>query len=134
MGPRAADRADSGGTLLVPVPARPPAAMCPRRERGGRERRERRGRSGEGACRAGGLDLVSDVPAAADWLAGIDGPLVLGNYVYADGATNVRVSAAVDALTVRLQAARDDVALAFLATPTDVFAVGADAVAQSARA
>jgi hypothetical protein len=40
----------------------------------------------------------------------------------------------VDALTVRLQAARDDVALAFLATPTDVFAVGADAVAQSASA
>ena len=63
----------------------------------------------------------------------LDGPLVLGNYVYADGAANVRVCAAVDALTVRLQAA-SDVALAFLATPTDVFAVPADAVAQSARA
>ena len=50
-----------------------------------------------------GLDLVGDVPAAADWLAGIGGPLVLGNYVYADGAANVRVSAAVDALTVRLR-------------------------------
>ena len=59
---------------------------------------------------------------------------MLGNYVYADGAANVRVSAAVDALTVRLQAGRHDVALAFLATPTDVFAVPADAVAQSARA
>src|SRR5439155_26266989 len=80
-----------------------------------------------------GLDLVSDVPAAADWLAGIGGPLVLGNYVYADGAANVRVSAAVDVLTLRLQAARDDLALAFLATPTDVFAVSGDAVAQSAR-
>ena len=64
----------------------------------------------------------------------MDGPLVLGNYVYADGAANVRLSAAVDALTVRLQARRDDVALAFLATPTDVFTVPADAVAQSARA
>ena len=59
---------------------------------------------------------------------------MLGNYVYADGAANVRVSSAVDALTVRLQAARPDVALAFLATPTDVFAVPGDAVAQSARA
>ena len=39
------------------------------------------------------------------------------------------VSAAVDALTLRLQAARDDLALAFLATPTDVFAVSGDAVA-----
>ena len=54
--------------------------------------------------------------------------------MYADGAANVRVCAAADTLTLRLQAARDDVALAFLATPTDVFAVPADAVAQSARA
>ena len=46
----------------------------------------------------------------------------------------MRVCAAADTLTLRLQAARDDVALAFLATPTDVFAVPADAVAQSARA
>jgi hypothetical protein len=35
---------------------------------------------------------------------------------------------------VRLQAGRDDIALAFLATPTDVFAVPPEAVAQSARA
>jgi hypothetical protein len=109
----------AGGTLLVPVaPQR--AAHGVRGDAGLRER--------------GGLDLVGDVPAAADWLAGIGGPLVLGNYVYADGAANVRVSAAVDALTLRLQAARDDLALAFLATPTDVFAVSGDAVAQSARA
>jgi hypothetical protein len=110
---------DSGGTLLVPVAAQPAGRDAP----------------GEGALwERAGLDLVRDVPAAADWLAGVEGPLVLGNYVYAAGAANVAVSAAVDALTVRLQAARDDVALAFLATPTDVFAVGADAVAQSARA
>ena len=45
--------------------------------------------------------------------------------MYADGATNVRVSAAVDALSARVveTRGRDDVALAFLATPTDVFAV-----------
>ena len=59
---------------------------------------------------------------------------MLGNYIYADGADNVRVCSAVDALTVRLQAERRDVALAFLATPTDVFAVPADAVAQATRA
>jgi hypothetical protein len=81
-----------------------------------------------------GLDLTEDIPAVADWLCGLDGPLVLGNYVYADGGANVLLSAAVDVLAMRLQAARDDVALAFLATPTDVFAVPADAVAQSARA
>jgi len=65
-----------------------------------------------------GLDLTSDIPAVADWLAAVDGPLVLGNYVYADGAANVRLSSAVDALTMRLQAGRDDVTLGFLATPT----------------
>ncbi len=59
---------------------------------------------------------------------------MLGNYVYADGGANVRVACAVDVLTTRLRAARGDVALAFLATPTDVFAVPADAVAQSASA
>lgn len=81
-----------------------------------------------------GADLVSEVPEVADWLAGLPGKLVLGNYVYADGATNVRVSMAVDALTTRLLGLRDDLALAFLATPTDVFAVPGEAVDQSTRA
>jgi hypothetical protein len=102
----------SAGTLLVPAA----------------------GPDGDDLAQRAGLDLTDDIPAVADWLCGFDGPLVLGNYVYADGAANVLLSAAVDALTVRLQAARDDVALGFLATPTDVFAVPADAVAQSARA
>ena len=115
----------SGGTLLIPVAAPPPGDDA----RGGGD-----AGGGETLAERSGINLVGDVPTAADWLAGIGGPLVLGNYVYANGAANVQVSAAVDALTVRLQAARDDVALAFLATPTDVFAVGADAVAQSASA
>jgi hypothetical protein len=59
----------------------------------------------------------------------LDGPLVLGNYVYADGAANVAVCAAMDALTMRLRTARGDLALAFLATLTDVVAVPADVVA-----
>ena len=116
---------DSAGTLLVPVAAPPGSPGAPHGEGAGSER---------ALPERAGLDLAAEVPAAADWLAGTGGPLVLGNYVYANGAANVRVSAAVDALTVRLQAARDDLALAFLATPTDVFAVSADAVAQSARA
>ncbi|MGY1813736.1 hypothetical protein [Blastococcus sp. SYSU D00820] len=85
------------------------------------------------AARAG-ADLVADVPGVADWVAALPGSPVLGNYVYADGAANVRVSTAVDALTVRLQGAHPDLALAFLATPTDVFAVPGEAVAHSVRA
>ena len=111
----------SGGTLLVPVAHDKPGQRLS--EAGGEDLAQR-----------AGFDLAVDIPAVADWLAGLDGPLVLGNYVYADGAANVRVSSAVDALTVRLLAERRDVALGFLATPTDVFAVPADAVAHSARA
>src|SRR5580704_3867391 len=108
------------GTLLVPVAGAAPGPVLP-------------DSGDEGTARLAGLDLARQVPAAAEWLAGLDGSLVLGNYVYADGAANVAVCAAADALTVRLQAARGDLALAFLATPTDVYAVPAEAVAYSAR-
>lgn len=81
-----------------------------------------------------GADLVHGLPQVVQWLAEMDGPLLLGNYVYADGATNVRVSVAVDALTEHLATSRSDVSLAFLATPTDVFAVPGDAVVHSTRA
>ena len=91
-------------------------------------------RRGAGTLLLAGADLVREVPAVADWIAALPGAPVLGNYVYADGALNVRVSTAVDVLTVRLQRQRPDLALAFLATPTDVFAVPADAVQRSVRA
>jgi hypothetical protein len=82
-----------------------------------------------------GADLLHDLPDVARWLQGVgDDRLVLGNYVYADGATNARVSMAVDLLSSHLCEQRPDTALAFLATPTDVFAVPADAVAQSGAA
>ena len=104
------DTADSAGRLLLPA------------------------RRGDGPLheRAGG-DLVHDLSTVGAWVGGLDGPLVLGNYVYADGATNVRVSAAVDALTEHVveRRGRAEVALSFLATPTDVFAVPGDAVAAS---
>jgi hypothetical protein len=80
------------------------------------------------------VDLIADAPRVVDWLADDERRLVVGNYVYADGATNVRVSMAVDELSRRLLQRREDVALAFLATPTDVFAVPADAVAHATRA
>jgi hypothetical protein len=123
----------SAGTLLVPVAGHGPG-QAPA-EASGQAPAEGSGQAPADASGAlaqcAGLDLTGDVPTIADWLASVDGPLVLGNYVYADGAANVRVASAVDALTVRLQGSRSDVALAFLATPTDVFAVPADAVAQA---
>lgn len=81
-----------------------------------------------------GADLLHQVDAVERWLQELSGPFVLGNYVYADGATNVRVATAVDALGERLRETRGDVGLAFLATPTDVFVVPPAAVEQSRAA
>ncbi|GAA0804019.1 hypothetical protein [Spirilliplanes yamanashiensis] len=81
-----------------------------------------------------GLDLLHDLPTVAGFVSGLDGPLVLGNYVYAPGATYLRVSAACDALTAHLLAERPGTALAFLGTPTDVYAVPPEAVDAAGRA
>lgn len=78
-----------------------------------------------------GLDVIHQTDAVLAWLREIDGPFTLGNYAYADSGLHVRVSMAVDALGVLLAESADELSLAFLATPTDVFAVPADAVAMS---
>lgn len=78
-----------------------------------------------------GADLLHSLPSLAAWIGGLDGRLVLGTYCYADGATHVRVSAAADAIAAHLLTQRPDTALAYLATPTDVFAVPAGAVTTS---
>lgn len=100
------------GTLVLPVPTGSP----------------------QGEPAGAGADLLTAATAVGEWLGGLDGSLVVGNYVYADGATNLRLAVAVDSLTTRLLASRPGVALSFLATPTDVFAVPADAVRQSTAA
>ena len=97
---------DGAGTLLVPVDADLSA-----------------GADSTAIAAHAGLDLVTDLGAATEWLRSLPGRVVLGNYVYADGVTNLRVCAAVDSLTLSVQRDRSDLALAFLATPTDVFAV-----------
>lgn len=103
--------ANSAGRLIVPLPTGVPQRA--------------------GIAENAGADLLHELSGVADWLLGRPEPLVLGNYVYADGATNVRVAVAVDALTERLVDQRRDVALAFLATPTDVFVAPEDAVAHA---
>ncbi|KAA1380251.1 hypothetical protein [Aeromicrobium fastidiosum] len=75
-----------------------------------------------------GADLLTELPGVAQWLEGLPGRLVIGNYCYADGGTHVRLSMAADALAEHLVDRRDDTALAFLATPTDTFAVPAEEV------
>jgi hypothetical protein len=91
------------------------------------------GAGDEQVAAAAGVDLVARTPELLGWLAAFDGPFTLGNYVYAEGAAHVRAAVAVDALTSALLATRDDVSLAFLATPTDAFAVPPEVVADSRR-
>ena len=47
---------------------------------------------------AAGADLLTELPEIRAWIDTLDGPIVLGNYAYADGAAFVRVAAAADAL------------------------------------
>jgi hypothetical protein len=82
---------------------------------------------------AAGVDVVARTPELLAWLAGVEGPFTLGNYLYADGALHTRASVAVDAVTVALSGLRADFSLAFLATPTDAFCVPPDVVEHSRR-
>ncbi|HYP22399.1 MAG TPA: hypothetical protein VEV43_02400 [Actinomycetota bacterium] len=78
-----------------------------------------------------GADLLSQTPRIGAWLRSVEGPLVVGTYAYADGSTFLKLAGALDALTVSLQRGREDVSIAYLATPTDVFAVPAEVVERS---
>jgi hypothetical protein len=84
-------------------------------------------------CSAAGVDLVTAAPEVRTWLAEIDQPFVLGTYAYADGAQHVQISEASDAIVTDLLQQRDDITLAYLATPTDVFVVPIECVEESRR-
>ncbi len=70
-----------------------------------------------------GADLLADTPEIAAWLASLGQPLSIANLAYLDGERHVRVSLAMDAISATLCAADARTQLAYMATPTDVFAV-----------
>ena len=78
-----------------------------------------------------GADLLAETPEIVEWLRGLEGPLVVGTYAYADGSSFLKLAAALDAVTVTLQQDRDAVSISYLATPTDVFAVPVEVVERS---
>ena len=110
------------GTVLLPVP--------PGHELDGRVVE---GAELEAVAEVAGVNLITRAPEVRRWLSPVPGPLTVGNYVYADGGTHVRVSVAIDAVMTQLQADRQDLTIAFLATPTDVFSVPWDAVIDARR-
>jgi len=80
-----------------------------------------------------GIDIIRQLPELYSWLSAIDHPYILGNYTYADGATHLRLGLATDVLAANLLRERTDIGLAFLATPTDVYAVSPATVEESRR-
>ncbi|MSO28006.1 MAG: hypothetical protein EXQ60_08120, partial [Candidatus Nanopelagicales bacterium] len=80
-----------------------------------------------------GANLLTRAPEVRTWLAEIEQPFVLGTYAYADGSIHVLLSVAADAVVADLLSSRDDLTLAYLATPTDTFMVPLDAVLESRR-
>jgi hypothetical protein len=84
------------------------------------------GTAGDDVVHAG-ADMLLHTPALVRWLLGQQdagaAPLDIGCIAYADGERHVRVSMAMDALAAACCAADARASLAFMATPTDVFAV-----------
>ncbi len=80
-----------------------------------------------------GVDLLTDTPEIAQWLARGDGLLTVGSYAYADGAKHVRLSVAVDVIVESLRRSGRPLQLAYLASPTDVNLVPIASVEESQR-
>ena len=80
-----------------------------------------------------GIDLLQQPGEIAQWINHIEGPFVLGNYTYADGALHALLSMSSDAIFTQLAKTRRDITLAFLATPTDVFMVPMECVEASRK-
>jgi hypothetical protein len=80
---------------------------------------------------AAGADLLKDTAEIAAWLRTFERPFTVVDDTYVDGSTFVLLAAATDAIMSEL-ARQGGVSLAYLATPTDVFAVPED-IALAAR-
>lgn len=102
---------DGSGTASVPVPE---------------------GSSTDDLTRAAGIDLVRELPELHAWLKTF-GTVALGNYAYADGAMFARVAVAADVLVAQLASERQIASYAYLASPTEVYAVPPEVV-ERARA
>lgn len=89
--------------------------------------------AGRDWCDSAGANLISQAPAIAQWLQSFNTPLDIGSFAYLDGERHVRVSMGMDMVVQACCASNTNTTLAYLATPTDVFAVP-QATAESAMA
>lgn len=97
---------EGNASLFAPVPAATPPAAA----------------SDEWMAQAG-VDLLDDAPRVAAWLLTLGGPLDIAALGYLDGERHVRLSLAMDMIQSSACEADPRTSLAWMATPTDVFAV-----------
>jgi len=85
--------------------------------------------------KAAGCDILSQTPEVTAWiLSQTEGNrFCLGSYVYLDGANFVRVVVAADAIMQSICALRPDTALSCLSSPTECYAVPAEAFREAER-
>ena len=70
-----------------------------------------------------GANLISEAPSIAAWLCSFQVPLDIASLAYVDGERHVRVSMGMDMIVDAVCASNRHTSLAYLATPTDIFAV-----------
>jgi hypothetical protein len=113
---------DGNATLLAPL----------REVRAGREAPD----ADDAAAwpRTAGVDLLTETPRAATWLRSLEGPFDVAALGYLDGERHVRLAIAMDLLQMAACEADARSTLAWMATPTDVFAVPAETARRAMRA
>ena len=116
-----AQRAPAGASLTVPLLGAAPGAAVPTEL--------------DAIAAACGADIITHAPEVANWLVRLapGKRLVLGSYIYLDGADHVRASVAMDAVLEAVLKARPDAALAYLGTPAVVYPIPAAAAKDSER-
>ena len=82
-----------------------------------------------------GADMLVFTPEVKNWLLQLypNKRLVIGSYIYLDGANHVRASVAMDAIIEAVIKERPDTALMYLGSPATVYPIPADAHADAMR-
>lgn len=78
-----------------------------------------------------GADLLKELPQITTWIRSFKGPLDVAAHAYADGERHVRLAAAMDVIQAVACHDHQDSTLAFMATPTDVYAIPQSTAAAS---
>ena len=73
--------------------------------------------------RQAGVNLITQAPDIAAWLKSFSGPLDIASLAYLDGERHVKVAMGMDMIAKAMCDTDKRTTLAFLATPTDMFAV-----------